>query len=68
MYINIGKSKVVYFRPESVLKCDFTFHCGSDALEIVDKYMYLGILLHEHLDFNITAKHVTQSRSQALVF
>lgn len=64
MYINIGKSKDVHFRPDSVLKCDFTFHCGSDALEIVDRYMYLGtcILLHEHLDFNTTAKHVTQSR------
>jgi hypothetical protein len=36
-------------------------------IEYFNKYMYLGILLTEHLDYNITAKTVAQSAGRALV-
>lgn len=66
MIVNGNKSKIVHFRNPSVRKTDFTFRCGNDVLETVDKYTYLGLLLSEHLDFDLTAKHVAQSASRAL--
>ena len=36
------------------------------TLEIVDKYVYFGLLLTEHLEFEMTAKYVAQSASRAL--
>ena len=35
-------------------------------MEYSDKYVYLGLLLTEHLDFNVTVKSVAQSASRAL--
>ena len=32
----------------------------------MDRYVYLGLLLTEHLDFDLTAKYVAQSASRAL--
>ena len=63
MIVNGNKSKIVHFRNPSVRKTDFTFRCGNDVLETIDKYTYLGLLLSEHLDFDLTAKHVAQSAS-----
>ena len=36
------------------------------SLDYVSHYKYLGLVLHEHLDFNVTAKCVAQSTSRAL--
>ena len=33
---------------------------------MVDRYVYLGLLLTEHLDFEKTVKYVAQSASRAL--
>ena len=45
---------------------DRIFKCGNSILNIVDSYTYLGVLLTEHLDFELTAKFVAQSVSRAL--
>ncbi|XP_060597913.1 uncharacterized protein LOC132751716 [Ruditapes philippinarum] len=66
MYINSSKSQIVHFRPLSVCRTSFSFICGVHTLNIVDRYMYLGLMLQEHLDFNVTAKVVAQSASRAL--
>jgi len=66
MTVNSTKSNIVHFRNPAVNKTDFQFKGGDIALSVVEKYTYLGILLTEHLDFNITAKHVAQSASRAL--
>ena len=34
--------------------------------ELMQQCKYLGLILHEHLDYNITAKAVAQSASRAL--
>ena len=44
------------------------FKCGTQDLDIVDKYVYLGLTFNEFLDFNVTAKMVLQSASRALGF
>ena len=42
------------------------FTCGTDTLDIVEKYTYLGIVINEYLDYNVTAKTVAQSAGRAL--
>ena len=42
------------------------FTCGTDTLDIVDKYTYMGIVINEYLDYNVTAKTVAQSAGRAL--
>lgn len=62
MCINENKSKIVHFRPRTV--CDF--RCGDKNIAIVDRYVYLGLLLDELLNYNVTAKFVSQAASRAL--
>ena len=66
MVVNCSKSNVIHFRNPSVSKTEFIFKCGDSALQVVDRYTYLGLLLSEHLDFELTAKYVSQSASRAL--
>ena len=61
--INKGKSKVIYFRRPSTSRSTSNFLCGDLNLDITSQYKYLGLLVHEHLDYNITAKAVAQSAS-----
>ncbi|XP_053402804.1 uncharacterized protein LOC128558049 [Mercenaria mercenaria] len=66
MNINVSKSKIIHFRPPSCSRTNQVFTCGNDTLEIVDRYTYLGLLMHEHLDLNVMVKDVAQSASRAL--
>ena len=67
MIVNCSKSNSVHFRPTAQRKTNFNFICCGENLQIADKYMYLGLLLHENLDFNITARTVAQSASRACI-
>ena len=60
--INKDKSKIIHFRRPST----FNFSCGDLNLDITSQYKYLELLVHEHLDYNFTAKAATQTRSRAL--
>jgi len=42
------------------------FKCGDAKLFINNKYTYLGIVLTEQLDYNVSAKCVGQNVSRAL--
>ena len=66
MIINFSKSNIVHFRPKSVSRSDFVFKCGENVVEYIDRYTYLGLLLTEHLDYNVSVKAVAQSTSRAL--
>ena len=66
MTVNMAKSNVVHFRPSSVSKTDVVFSCGNGIISVADRYTYLGVVLSEHLDYNIMVKHVAQSASRAL--
>lgn len=61
MNINCKKSNVIHFRPPSVRRTSSVFNCGSEIVNLTEKYTYLGLLLTEHLDFNSMAKCVAQS-------
>ena len=62
-----SKTQIVHFRvgPATPRAC-YIFKCGDKLLETVDKYRYLGIVMNDFLDFNVTAKIVAQSASRAL--
>ena len=66
MIVNCSKSNIIHFRNPSVSKANFVFKCGDSTLQIVDRYTYIGLLLSEHLDFEMAAKFVAQSASRAL--
>jgi hypothetical protein len=66
MTVNPIKSNVIHFRPKAVQRTSDAFKCGNNVLNIVDRYTYLGVILHEHLDYSVTVKAVNQSASRAL--
>ena len=66
MDINQGKSKVIHFRNPSTASSSQVYTCGETTLQVVDSYMYLGLLLTQHLDYNLMAKQVAASASRAL--
>ena len=66
MRINVSKSNVVHFFPESTRRSDFVFKCGEQVNEFSDRYTYLGLVFYEHLNLSTTANMVAQSASRAL--
>ncbi len=66
MEINAAKSKVIQFRTPSTPRTSFTFKCGNAELEVVDSYNYLGVLLTEHLNYDLMAKAASKSANRAL--
>ena len=66
MYVNEDKSKVVHFRAKSNAVTDTCFNIGHKNIQVTNQYVYLGLLLTEHLDYNMMAKHVSKSASRAL--
>ena len=66
MNINVVKSNIVHFRTPSVTRSDFIFICGGHIVNYSSKYTYLGLVLNEFLDYNVTAKAVAQSANRAL--
>jgi hypothetical protein len=66
MKVNISKTKVVHFRPQSTVRTDFEFKCGGECLEVVNQYKYLGLLFTEFMDYEKMAKKVAESASRAL--
>ena len=67
-YLSIDYSKIniVHFRSKPIPRSNTVFKCGDNVLEYTDCYTYLGLLLNEYLDLNVTAKMVAQSASRAL--
>ncbi|XP_053391650.1 uncharacterized protein LOC128554398 [Mercenaria mercenaria] len=66
MKVNSDKSKIVHFRPPSIPCTMRNFKCGDEVLEVENHYVYLGLYLSEHCDFNVMAKHVAKSANRAL--
>ena len=58
MTVNRDKSNAVHFRQNSVPKTDAKFSNGDEVISITDRYTHLGVILAEHLDYNIMVKHV----------
>jgi hypothetical protein len=66
MKVNIDKTKVVHFHPRRQSVTDSTFMFGTNQLEVVDRYKYLGLVFDENLDFSVTAEVLAKSAGRAL--
>ena len=60
------KSKALHVRAASSHRTEYNFVCGNSPFELIDQYMYLGVIFTEHLDFMQMSKVVALSASRAL--
>ena len=66
MQVNLEKTNVVHYRNASTSRTDCTFQFGTDKIDISESYKYLGLVLDEFLNYDITAKYVANSATRAL--
>ena len=64
--INDSKTQIIHYRQKSKSRSQFNFTCGDYSLEYSDKYKYLGVWVHEHLDMSVTVGEVVKSATRAL--
>jgi len=65
LQVNADKSKIMHFRKTSKTRSQYNFMLGNITLEIVDEYKYLGLVLNEHLNYNITCDILSRSAGRA---
>ena len=53
LYVNANELKVVHFQKSTSRKKEYHFNKGTEIVDLVQQYTYLGILLDEHLKFHI---------------
>ena len=66
LFVNPEKSKIIHFRPRSRSQTDKVFRIGDKVIEAGTQYIYLGLMLTEHLDYDMMAKNVALSANRAL--
>ena len=64
--LNGTKTEIIHYRHKSKERSAFQFKCGELNLQYTDKYKYLGVWLHEHLDLSVTVKEISKSATRAL--
>lgn len=66
LLINIEKTCVLHFRPQNRPRSKYVFQIGTDVIDYLDKYRYLGIWFTEHLDLAYTARELSKAANRAL--
>jgi len=66
MKVNRDKTKVVHFRKKKCKVTDKQFHMGTDIIDICAQYKYLGIIINEYLNYEITATTLAGAAGRAL--
>lgn len=64
--VNLGKTKVMVFRKGGRLKQDIEFYYGSELIEIVNDYVYLGVIFSQKGVFQKAANNFKQKGIVAL--
>ena len=64
--LNMDKTKLVHYRIHGQDRSHNEFKFGEDTIQIVDKYKYLGLWIHEHLDYKVTVQPLASSAGRAL--
>ena len=63
--VNKNKTEIIHFRTVRKAPTNVVFEYGNDDLEVVSRYKYLGIILDEHLKFDICSKSLAESGGRA---
>eukprot|EP00732_Lithocolla_globosa_P001817 Lithocolla_globosa_v1_NODE_1011_length_2958_cov_3.728212.p1 type:complete len:315 gc:universal NODE_1011_length_2958_cov_3.728212:976-1920(+) len=66
MFLNKKKTNIVHFRPPKQSQHEEPFFFGPIELETKPQYVYLGILLTEHLDLEKAVLRLTTAAHRAL--
>jgi hypothetical protein len=66
LVINAVKSKVIHFRNKNKLQTQHTFKLNNETIEQISKYKYLGLILHENLNFSVTCDVLAKASGRAL--
>ena len=64
--INTDKSKCVHSRRSRQRRSNFELKIGSNSLETVDRYKYIGVIFQEKLDFTHDADALAKGAGRAL--
>jgi hypothetical protein len=65
--VNIDKTKIVHFRRGPSTPCSATvFKLGDQVVQVTDRYLYVGLVITEFMNWNITVKYVAQAARRAL--
>ena len=63
---NNQKSNVVHYRKRNTEPTRINFYLSNQMVERVKQYKYLGVILHEHVDFGVTAEVFAGAGGRAL--
>ena len=63
---NYAKCKVVHYRKPRMPRTNYNFQLCGESIDITEQYKYLGIMLHEFLDFQVVANVLANSAQRAL--
>jgi hypothetical protein len=64
--LNIDKTKIVHYRGKAMAKSEYEFSYLGKQLDYVEKYKYLGLWLHEHLEWKYTVNELYQTANRSL--
>jgi hypothetical protein len=64
--INREKSQIIHFRSPKKRVTERVFKVGQHNLNIVKSYKYLGVMLDEHLKFDLNLEIMSSSAHRAL--
>ena len=64
--VNKDKTKVVHFRNRRKKETGFKFMFDGDEIEKVSQYKYLGVVLDEHLNYDVIANVLAGAGGRAL--
>ncbi|MEW8548427.1 MAG: hypothetical protein AB2693_33410 [Candidatus Thiodiazotropha sp.] len=62
----MDKTKVIHYRNPSKQRTDFSFTFANQRIDVISWYRYLGLVLEEHMNYDVTAKAVAKAASHAL--
>ncbi len=57
---------IVHLRNQWVARSAYNFQLGETVLYTIEQYIYLGLVLNDFLDFNITAQVLSNPANRAL--
>ena len=64
--VNAEKTKVVHFRKKAVKQSEQKLYIGTDNIDYIDKYKYLGMTLGCHMDMDVITENLSCAASRAL--
>lgn len=66
MSANMDKTKIIHFRTKKKKITNYQFTLCNNTIDFTAEYKYLGLTLHEHLNYTFSTEKLTTSAGKAL--